>query len=73
MTRQKVLLVPVTLRISWHLQTKTKSPHHLQIMSYSTPMSSEPDDLYSCNGPAAVANEEAGAVDVSQISTKQRN
>ena len=34
--------------------------------------SSEPDDLYSCNGPAAVANEEAGAVDVSQISTKQR-
>ena len=33
--------------------------------------SSEPDDLYSCNGPAAVANEEAGAVDVAQISTKQ--
>ena len=28
--------------------------------------------LYSCNGPAAVANEEAGAIDVSQISTKQR-
>ena len=27
---------------------------------------SEPDDLYSCNGSAAVANEEAGAVDVSQ-------
>ena len=34
--------------------------------------SSEPDDLLSCNGPAAIANKEAGAVVVSQISTKQR-
>ena len=33
---------------------------------------SDPDDLYSCNGSAAVANEEAGAVDVSQVSIKQR-
>ena len=32
---------------------------------------SEPDDLYSCNGYAAVANEETGAVDVSQVSTEQ--
>ena len=33
---------------------------------------SESDDLYSCNGSADVANEEAGAVDMSQVSTKQR-
>ena len=33
---------------------------------------SEPDDFYSCNGSAAVAKKEAAAVDVSQVSTKQR-
>ena len=33
---------------------------------------SESDDLYSCNGSVAVTNDEADAVNVSQVSTKQR-